>query len=74
MRISQTIVEVENRLHEDESFRKMVGKLRRRSDQAGEEEILYYDCLTLKISKESLTFRGLQSKSERASRRVRDSL
>ena len=29
MRISQTIVEVENRLHEDESFRKMVGKLRR---------------------------------------------
>ena len=29
MRISQTIIEVENRLHEDESFRKMVEKLRR---------------------------------------------
>jgi len=46
MRISQAIIEVEKRLCKDESFRKNGGKVGEGFDQASEEKILYYDCLT----------------------------
>jgi hypothetical protein len=45
----QAIIEVENRLRKDESFRKNSGKVGEGSDQVSEEETLYYDCLLFLI-------------------------